>query len=400
MSPLFWIFVLIVGLPVVLSLVRRAIDRHATRETLWRGATPHRVPVVFLNGGMAVRPSVLGHPVPDGYRHACAFFGVGLIDRTQTLDQGYPVEVLDPIPTVRADVPTMAEICAARAAEIVAEARERDMPIRLLWSGGIDSTCAAVCLLEALEDENNRLEVAFSRKSVAENRRFHRLLKKRGVPRRRIAAVGEALDDDALIVTGEHGDQIFGSMLAAHLDFADLSRPWTSVMPGHIEKRIGEAGARSMLAYLEPQIAACPIPLRSTYDFLWWTNFSMKWQTVSLRVLATVDRERRQRAQPMLRHFFRSDDFQRWSLANPEGKIRDTWTSYKYPLKDIIFAVDGNARYRDRKLKERSLRGLTGGIARRALAIDADGFLFTEPVDRSILPRANRWKSEFSFDWE
>lgn len=391
----------IVAIVLAAALAQRAADHRELKKHLWTGALPHPTPVLFLNGGMAIRPTVMGQAVPEGYRYACRFFGVGLIDRTGTLDHGFKPEIIDPIPSDLSDVPDMAQLCAQRAAELVRESRERDVPIRLLWSGGIDSTCVAVTLLTALGDDTNRLEVAYSKDSVSEYRKFYRLLKKRGIRLTEMEAVSEALDGTALIVTGEHGDQIFGSMLAANLPFPLLKAPWRDTMPAHIEQKIGAKGRDKMLSYLAPQIAACPVSIETTYDFLWWANFSMKWQTVSQRVLATLDTaERRTVVAPMLRHFFRTDDFQRWAMTNPDKKIRDDWPSYKYLLKDIIFEFNGDKRYRKHKIKERSLRGLTGRLARRAVAIDAAGVLYTEPLDRSIIPLGERWTAEFSYDWE
>lgn len=394
-----------VGLVIVcvvgVIVFHKIIDQIALKKNLWTGTKPHGIPITFLNGGMAIRPTVLGQSVPDGYRYACRFFGVGLIDRTGTLDHGFTPQVFDPIPIDFAAVPTMQQLCTVRAETIVNEAQRDNLPIRLLWSGGIDSTCVAAALLDALGDETDRLEVSYSKKSVAEYRKFYRMLKKRGIRLTEIKTVSEALRNDALIVTGEHGDQIFGSMLAGDLEFQHLNVHWRDVLPAHIGTKIGEKPARVMLEYLKPQLAACPIPLTTTYDFLWWANFSMKWQTVSQRVLATRDTpEDRNAVAPMLRHFFRTDDFQRWSLANPDQKIRYDWPSYKYPLKDIIFEFNGDKRYRKKKIKERSLRGLTGRLARRAIAIDAEGVLYTQPIDRSIIPRGERWSFELSRDWE
>ena len=383
------------------AITRYVADQRELKKNLWTGTAPHQTPITFLNAGLAIRPTVLGHDVPMGYRQACRFFGVGLIDRTGTLDHGFVPQIMDPIPTDFANVPDMAQLCASRATEIVAESREKNLPIRLLWSGGIDSTCVAAAILTEMKDDTAGLEVAYSKDSIKEYWKFYRMLKKRRIRMTEIKSVAEALTADALIVTGEHGDQIFGSMLAEDIDFALLKSPWQTVMPGHIAEKIGQDASRQMLNWMEPQLAACPVPVETTYDFLWWANFSMKWQTVSQRVLATLETtEARNAAAPLLRHFFRSNDFQRWALANPDKKIRDDWPSYKYLLKDIIFEFNGDKRYRKNKIKERSLRGLTGRLARRAIAIDADGVMHSQPIDRSILSRTERWTLEVSRDWE
>ena len=398
-------FLLIVaGLFVValsLWLFHALIDWRELQKNLWSGTEPHPTPITFLNAGLAIRPTILGHDVPMGYRQACRFFGVGLIDRTGMLDQEFNPHILDPIPDDFSNVPDIAHLCAQRAHDIIGEAQREGLPLRLLWSGGIDSTCVAAALLTALGDKTDQLEIAYSQQSVAEYRKFFRMLKKRGIRLTKIKMVSEALTADALIVTGEHGDQIFGSMLAENIPFPLLQSPWRAVIPAHIAEKIGTDAAADMLRWMEPQLAACPIPLVTAYDFLWWANFSMKWQTVSQRILASLETtEERRAVSPLLRHFFRTDEFQRWALANPDKKIKEDWASYKYPLKDIIFDFNGDKRYRKNKTKERSLRGLTGRLARRAIAIDADNVLHSQAVDRSILTRAERWSFEVSRDWE
>ena len=35
-----------------------------------------------------------------------------------------------------------------------------------------------------------------------------------------------------------------------------------------------------------------PIPVVSNHDFAWWINFSLKWQTVHMRLLMFVDPDR------------------------------------------------------------------------------------------------------------
>ena len=390
-----WLVVWIVFFAVLICYVFMAW--RAQRRDRWQGTAHHQMPIAFLSGGMAIRPNVLGHRVPDAYRYASAFFGVGLIDRAGVLETGFPSHIDDPIPTDFADVPAIDQLCAARAAALVAEARRIGKPLRLLWSGGIDSTCVAVSVLNVLGDDHGIFEVAYTKKSVAEYRKFNRLLKKRGVRRTLVRNVTEALTDDVLIVTGEHGDQIFGSMLAGDIEFDKLGLSWRVFMPSHIAEKIGKDGAAKVMAVLEPQVAACPIRCETVYEMLWWSNFSMKWNTVSHRIIATLSPEKRAAVSPFMRHFFRTDDFQRWSLANTDKKIRESWQSYKYPLKDIIFAFNGDKRYRDRKEKERSLRGFVSRWARRPLAMDANGTVYSQPSDTSLLPKDKRSSVVFSF---
>ena len=63
-----------------------------------------------------------------------------------------------------------------------------------------------------------------------------------------------------------------------------------------------------------------------------------------------------------IRHFFQTDDFQRWSIANPDLKIRDSLESYKWPAKEFIYKFTKDADYRDHKIKVGSLRVRIGSM--------------------------------------
>ena len=56
--------------------------------------------------------------------------------------------------------------------------------------------------------------------------------------------------------------------------------------------------------------------------------------------------------------FFMTNDFELWSLNNHDKKIRDTWESYKWPCKEIIYRFTKDADYFESKTKHGSLGSL------------------------------------------
>ncbi len=353
--------------------------RHA-----WLGGRPHPVPLIYLEPRMAVRPTVLSHPVPEGYRLSCLFFGCGLIDRTRTLDHGFPYEVLDPIPAVRqATQPSLDALCDERARHLVDRATGEGRAIRLFWSGGIDSTAACVALLRALRHDPEKLEIVYSPQSRGEYRRFFRETVRRHPRRRKISKISQALDDRALITSGEHGDQIFGSIKALGVPLNELAQPWEEAFPRLLRTQLASAGrANVVMSYLSPQFARCPVRLRTLFDLLWWLNFSMKWQTVSIRMLGTLDQSGFRKVQPHVDHFFRTDAFQRWALMNDGHRLPSDWKAYKQPLKAYIRDFTGDAHYYETKEKEPSLRNMPrAGRGRLTLAVDGGLRYLLEPFD-------------------
>ncbi|MEM7774157.1 MAG: hypothetical protein AAF732_01005 [Pseudomonadota bacterium] len=354
----------------------------------WWGRKADKRPLIHLDARMGVRPHVMKNPVPEGYRLSCLFFGSGLIDRTRTLDQGFAYEVLDRIPSIPDQAASMAELCDDRARRIVSEAKRTDRPINLLWSGGIDSTAACVALIRALQrdDKLSRLNIYYAPKSRREYRKFFHNHIKGKIERHKIHTVAPVFEKDGLVVTGELGDQLFGSATALDLPISDLMKPWQSELPRLLTARFASAHrADTVVAYLSPQIARAPVPIPTLFECLWWLNFSLKWQPVSLRMIASHPIKSFQELQPNVAHFFQTEDYQRWALVNPNMRIRDTWQSYKWPLRDYIFAFTGDRDYRDYKTKEPSLKGmLDRRVKRAALGLTVGGVAVWQGIDETL----------------
>jgi hypothetical protein len=307
--------------------------------------------------------------MPKGYRLASKFWGSGLIDRTKTLDTGFPYEILYPLPAFRSDqVAPLDALCDNMGRAILREATDTRKQVQVLWSGGIDSTVAMVGLLKAAKEQDclSRLEVLLSEESVKEYPSFYTRFIKPLRPRFVAAPVTSHLDSNKLIVTGEHGDQIFGSAKASrYVADGRAFEPYTRMLPEILSETLGSAGdTDAVLSYLEPFLKASPVELRTVFDAFWWINFALKWQIVGLRLAVFRVRDVR----PVfnaLRHYFTDPAFQVWSWANHDKKIKDSWESYKMPLKDYIFHFAGDDDYRRNKTKVPSLKAVFIGDVMR-----------------------------------
>jgi hypothetical protein len=300
--------------------------------------------------------------MPKGYRLAAKFWGSGLIDRSKTLETGFPYEILYPLPSPQGgQVRTLDELCDQAGRAILEEAAATHKQIQVFWSGGIDSTAALVGLLKAAtsEDSLKRLEILLSEESIKEYPDFYRRFVKPLHPRFVGAPVTNHLDPKKLIVTGEHGDQIFGSAKAMrYVHDGRAFEPYEQMLPEILCETLGSAEeADTVVRYLEPFLKVCPVALRTVFDAFWWINFALKWQIVGLRL--AVFRVRDVRAVfTALRHYFTDPSFQLWSYANHDKKIRDSWESYKMPLKEYIYRFTGDDDYRRTKTKVPSLKAV------------------------------------------
>lgn len=315
--------------------------------------------VLFLNSHRGKSGLLNGQRLPDGYILTCKFFDCGIIDRTGTLDQGFDYKVVDEIPTGNTSL-SFAEVCDAVAQDIVGRARAEDRPIRVLWSGGIDSTVALIALLKALPpEEYHRLVPLLSMISINEYPLFFRKHILHKLPFQHVLPpITNHFGDRELVVTGEHGDQLFGSDKLLPLIANGLSQEhWEDVLPLHLFEKFGkQAKVDTLMAYLKPQISAAPVPIRSTFELFWWLNYSMKWQQVTLRLPIFSFRPDVRNIYERTHHFFRDQRFQQWSIGNHPQRACTRLADYKMVAKEYIHAFTGDDEYLASKTKEPSLK--------------------------------------------
>lgn len=346
------------------------------------------------------------------------FFGHCLIDRTGVLQRSsVAVAVLDPMPALDPTFSdSLKQLCDQRGTAIVERALAEWREIIVLWSGGIDSTAALVSLLRHFQSEKDkkttttistttegittttttvtseavtqggqgllpktRLIVVYTDDSELEYPLFFAMLKQMPTDIMIFEHVTsfETLYTDhpaALIVTGELGDQIFGSMymkaffetaqakvdvpndmngyakLAHDLLNGTQTKLWREVIPDMLTnlEAIPKAAKGAWLKWMEPQVSASPIPIVTTFDFLWWLNFSLKWQHVSLRLIIAHGRGKSDDGGKEMKknydrtiHFFKTLQFQQWSYHKHASKMSDMnrWESYKVSPHPLSFLL-------------------------------------------------------------
>jgi hypothetical protein len=112
---------------------------------------------------------------------------------------------------------------------------------------------------------------------------------------------------------------------------------------------------QQIIDFIDPVIKKSSVEIISLYDYLWWLNFSLKWQTVSMRLIHGLERTHND-LETTVFHFFKSNNFQIWSLQNHSSKIKKEWNSYKYIAKEFIYDFHKDKFYLQKKEKEQSLK--------------------------------------------
>lgn len=227
-----------------------------------------------------------------------------------------------------------------------------DAPIYLMYSGGIDSSSALIALLRTWSSQDlQRVHILASQHSATEFPELWNVItdkfKDRILPSFRHI---EYYCEKGYVVTGEHGDQLFESDVIRVIDSlhndAGIFKPWQDIMPSVYEKMFGPTiDANEFIARYEPTLAACPFPLKTSFDWIWWFNFTNKWQHVKYRLLAHKPWKDPKRNFPKIRHFYDTPAWQRWSFDNHDKKIGNTFMSYKLAAKDYIVGATGFSSY-------------------------------------------------------
>jgi hypothetical protein len=299
----------------------------------------------------------------------CKLYDAGcvLIDRTGTIRTPIKIKQLFPVPHMRPMHKTFEELCDERALELLKRSDTLGANINVLWSGGIDSTLVLVSLLKnASIEQKEKIVVLMSEDSIRENRNFYEDHVRAKLKRDTASVLPHILGGRDMLVSGEHSDQLFGSdamgSLISQFGTDTIHKPVDrSVLFSYYDSRAKNPDVTNLYLDLYDRLMkAAPFEIKTFFDYVWWVNFSLKWQTVYLRTLTYASKRNVQKITPEWVHeryatFYGTEEFQLWSMNNHDKKIKDTWASYKWLCKKIIYDYTKDADYRDNKLKVGSL---------------------------------------------
>eukprot|EP00968_Pinguiococcus_pyrenoidosus_P013001 scaffold1166_cov261-Pinguiococcus_pyrenoidosus.AAC.30 len=273
---------------------------------------------------------------------------------------------------------------AAKIFDMASALPSAERRIDLLWSGGIDSTTALAAFLHfpetSFRQRGVRVRLFYNASSIAEFPVLGNWLRGNCGPGRRVphfelyripddSPIADNIDlTSGITVTGEYGDQlqhavltarpptkqIFGSILMAgafkkepsfifkgtkanrrRLIGSELQDPWREGVRERLQEMniLREDRIDALMALLVKQASQCPFDIRTKFDWLWWINFSMKYQYVGLRLLNRVQDLSRAKADRLV-HFFGGDEFQLWALSERNHQ-------FKFPRKATNRAPHG-----------------------------------------------------------
>lgn len=235
------------------------------------------------------------------------------------------------------------ECCEKRALDLLKLDRER---YYLSYSGGIDSTVAITAMLKHWPAAaKKRISIFLSHESIRENPSFYQnYLSDMHLISSFENISNKILKENALFITGELGDQLFGSDILAKGSelYGDesLFKSYKDFVIPYLEANRTlqtRENAQQVYEKLQPIVNEAPFEIKTTHDFFWWYNFSQKWQYVKFRFFEKESWDLNCHYGSHIQHFFDDVEFQKWSLLNHSLKIRDSWKSYKWAAKNYLY---------------------------------------------------------------
>ena len=251
--------------------------------------------------------------------------------------------------------------------------------VYLMYSGGIDSTTALVSMINSWPKEDlERLHILMSYRSIEEFpdmwKDINRIFKGRII--NSLTNTDKFLDN-GYIITGELGDQVFGSDVIIPL--VDLygeqaiNLPWKNNINHFYKRFFGSTFRPNVDLFVDmysTTLDYCPFQIKTCFDFVWWFSFTNKWQLVKYRHLAQKGFSDPKNKFSHIMHFFDTPEFQRWSLDNQDKKIQNTLNTYKYTAKEFIVKYTNHTNYL-KKPKVGSLQFIWSNFDKN-IAIDTD----------------------------
>lgn len=276
-------------------------------------------------------------------------------DRFGILNDDCPyrlVKETDPVPVFDRSCSNLGELCLKRAEELISKSPDG---IAVSWSGGVDSTAVISSLLLAGLSPRI-LHVFFTDESIQEAPRQYEFLKSAGVrlTKKQKGAIDYSSLDEDVLVFGWGADQIYHYFKL--YDSKDLAAVEWQVAMKKIYQQLG------FLRWLDEDLNRVELyssslswPVKTWFDACVLLNSGLRFSGLRDFFKNQCNDSGIRKKTVM---FFDSPSFFNWGYMNKE-KVAEYFFSgstlnYKPELKELIYSLDRDSEYRQRKGKEGS----------------------------------------------
>lgn len=241
------------------------------------------------------------------------------------------------------------QLIEARVREFVDLSKERNQPLQLLWSGGIDSTSIYCALMTYMKNPEELVILSNTVASREYPKLYNEIIQKHKFVDLSVAGYGTVLNelftDNSIIISGETADQLFivdgfKNLPKNVLDWD--TDPWQLLLNPNFTEYHGT---------VEYFVNNYPIPITTVKEFLKAVRFNFKYQRVQLRKCVNM-------ANAILNknlfHFYDTKEFNYYILGMPLEQLGDQEfrsPNNKLPLKQLILDYTKDQDYFNNKLK-------------------------------------------------
>ena len=318
--------------------------------------------------------------------------GISFVDRTGVIK--LPIRTSTPaqvsLPAVDPTFNLSFGDCAIiRAHEIYQKHLEYQVPIRIQWSGGIDSSAALSAFIKLLgvAEAKRCLEIVMTSEGIVENPfMWENVIRKENFKITNTMKFDEQWDGSAIMVNGEGGDQAHGADLyrfvIRHLGGDALTQVWTEekiVSFIKFKGNLPDRDAEALAGILINQVKQSPLDITTIGDFFWWINFTTKWAATFYRIITKSNKPiTPEFIDNYFFPFYSGKEFQLWSMHKREEKHKGDWNSYKWKAKEFVCDFLGNDDYQAKHRQGSLYRIMSHSV--RPEAID-DEFNFYDKLN-------------------
>lgn len=268
-----------------------------------------------------------------------------VFDRTNVLPHYLKIaKDIHPIPTALCNK-SFYEVSEDRAKKLLS----LDVPINVMWSGGLDSTYI-LFILKYFANDPDQVRVYGTYNSIIESGDlFERRIKNEFKYNIKVSQDNFSnYEHDGIYVSGMCGNQLFGptddmfatgSTAMFHHTLGTpktIYEPYTTINP-------------EILEFLDPIIKSSPKKIETIADLRWLCIFNLDWYTAIYEHKILLPKSKYEK----IHGFFDYDEFQSWAIntKEPFTKIPGNPNTHRWQMRQVLSEMFGEKHYAENKSK-------------------------------------------------
>jgi hypothetical protein len=293
---------------------------------------------------------------------------VPIIDRTGTIKTpisiGVPKQLELPLYDDNFSL-SYKDCCSLRVLELVELQDKLNVPIQLMYSGGIDSSLILASFIDTIgvSETARRVEILMSQESIHENpwmwtkfiRPHFKILNSENFKNH--------FTKNSIITAGEGNDQLLGADIFRHIvgwggdGVLNKSRNSDLITGYMIHKGMTSEEVDCWYDLFDAVISKAPCPITTVGDWWQWINLTCKWSSVYFRAFRSTPKDSpldENYLNVFYQQFYCNNNFQKWSMKNRTQKHQGNFLTYKFHARELVASITNTPEYLT-KIKRGSL---------------------------------------------